>query len=204
MTLFQPLPQTQSITIMSSTPCELWLLRTPRVLTWGSCSGFWCLCWHGGKQLVAEPGRKVCWRRRPRVEMTDACWVGRRSCHHHTCQSGRSSYWRRLIGSPCLHQWPEEEAEQWFLRIQYLILVLKGATFMWGRHAALMSSTVRLDRAKPTKNVLSGRRPSLNNHLNKSTMQKTLAKGQTPHSTNFKHTTLSLLQLVCATHHKVG
>lgn len=28
---------------------------------------------------------------------------------------------------------------------------LRGPTFIWGRHAVLMSSTVRLDRANPTK-----------------------------------------------------
>lgn len=38
-------------------------------------------------------------------------------------------------------------------------------TFIWGRHAALISSTVRSDRAKPTKYVSPGSRPSLNSHL---------------------------------------
>lgn len=38
-------------------------------------------------------------------------------------------------------------------------------TFRYGMHAVRMASTVKLERAKPTKYVCSGTRPSLNNHL---------------------------------------
>lgn len=40
-----------------------------------------------------------------------------------------------------------------------------NSTFMNGMQAVRMASTVRSERAKPTKYVSSGRRPSLNNHL---------------------------------------
>lgn len=42
-------------------------------------------------------------------------------------------------------------------------------TFRYGMEAVLMASTVKSERAKPTKYVCSGRRPSLNNHLHRST-----------------------------------
>lgn len=78
-----------------------------KVPTWGSCSGFWCLCWHGGKQWAAVPGRRVGWRLLLLAERTDGCWVGQRSCHHHTAHADTSSYWRKLTDSSCPHLWPK-------------------------------------------------------------------------------------------------
>lgn len=45
------------------------------------------------------------------------------------------------------------------------IVRVSGFTFRYGMQAARMALTVRSERAKPTKYVCSGRRPSLNNHL---------------------------------------
>lgn len=97
-----------------------------QTLTCGSCSGHWCWCWHHCRRWVAGPGRRACWRRLLRAETTGERWVEQKSCHHHTCRSGRSSYWRRLRGTHSLHQWPEGNVEQWFMKrhpqiINYLV-----------------------------------------------------------------------------------
>lgn len=51
----------------------------------------------------------------------------------------------------------------------FLRCISKCFTFRYGRQAVRIASTVKSERAKPTKNVCSGRSPSLYNHLGENT-----------------------------------